>query len=91
MPLPVYDGNQTASSILIGYHRYLRDEVANLTNDEIKELIQKLQSCVDNADGPKRHEDIDGFIEICRDELDDRHLVCALVREGLIDGGDTNE
>jgi len=91
MTTTVYDGAQTATSILIGYSRYLRDEMVNMTNDEINERIQKLQNCADNTHGPKRHEDLDQFIEICRTELDDRALVCALVREGLIDGGQPTE
>ena len=90
MALPVYDGEQTAADILIGYNRYLRDQMVNMTNAEINELIRKLQNCADNTHGPKLHEDLDQFIEICRNELDDRALVCALVREGLI-SGDTGE
>lgn len=86
MTTPVYDGAQTASDILIGYNRYLRDQMVNMTNAEINEVIQKLQNCADNTHGPKRHEDLDQFIEICRNELADRALVCALVREGLISG-----
>ena len=87
MTLPVYDGGQTAADILIGYNHYLRDEVVNLTNDEINELIKKIQTCADSAYGPKYHQSIDRFIEICREELEDRHLVCRLVVAGLIDGG----
>ena len=91
-----YDGTQTASDIRIGYARYLRDELVNMTEDEIHELIKKLESCADSTHGPNRHSSVDGLIEICREELDDRDLVRCLVEAGLVVGigsigGDTNE
>ena len=84
-----YDSTQTASDILIGYTRYIRDELANLTEDEIHELIKKLESCAGSTHGPKRHSSVDGLIEICREELDDRDLVRCLVEAGLVVGIDS--
>lgn len=91
MTISVYDGAQTAADILIGYNRYLRNELVNMTNDEINEVIQKLETCADSTHGPNRHQAVERLIEICREELDDRHLVCQLVRVGLIDGGQPTE
>ncbi|BCL52100.1 hypothetical protein [Siphovirus Jomon_CT89] len=86
MTTSVYDGAQTAADILIGYNHYLRDEMVNMTDDEIHEHIKKLQTCVDSSHGPNRHQAVDRLIEICRDELDDRDLVRCLVQAGLIVG-----
>lgn len=86
MTTSAYDGAQTTADILIGYTRYLRDEVANMTEDEIHELIKKLESCADSTHGPNRHSSVDGLIEICREELDDRDLVRCLVEAGLVVG-----
>lgn len=91
MTISVYDGAQTAADILIGYNHYLRDELVNMTNAEINEVIQKLETCADSTHGPNRHQSVERLIEICREELDDRHLVCQLVRVGLIDGGQPTE
>ena len=82
----VYDGAQTAADILCGYRRYLRTEIVNLTNEEIKDLIKKLKECADNSHGPRRHEEIKGLIDICRTELDERDLANCLVQAGLIVG-----
>lgn len=82
----VYDGAQTAADILIGYTHYLRDEVLNLSDEEIKDLIKKLQKCVDNSRGPRQHDEVQRLIGICRDELDNRDLVRCLVQAGLIVG-----
>lgn len=87
MTISVYDGAQTAADILIGYNHYLRDEMVNMTNAEINEVIEKLETCVDSTHGPNRHHSVERLIEICREELDNRDLVCQLVRVGLIDGG----
>lgn len=81
----VYDGGQTANDILVGYTSYLRDEVANLKDDEIKELIDKLQACADNSHGDNRRA-IQNLLNICQTELDDRDLVRCLVDAGLIVG-----
>ena len=81
----VYDGGQTANDILVGYTSYLRDEVANLKDDEIKELIDKLQTCVDDSQGDNRRA-IQNLLNICQTELDDRDLVRCLVEAGLIVG-----
>ena len=75
----VYDGGQTANDILVGYTSYLRDEVANLKDDEIKELIDKLECCDRSSYGQN-------LLDICRTELDDRDLVRCLVEAGLIVG-----
>lgn len=82
----VYDGAQTAADILIGYRSYLRTEMVNLTNEEIEDLIKKLEKCSDNSHGPRRHEEVEGLIDICRTELDERDLVHCLVQMGLIVG-----
>lgn len=82
----VYDGAQTTSDILIGYRSYLRTEMVNLTDKEIEDLIKKLKECADNSHGPRRHEEIKGLIDICRNELDERDLVRCLVQAGLIVG-----
>ena len=82
----VYDSAQTAADILIGYNRYLRDEILNMTEDEIHELIKKLETCADSTHGPNRHNAVERLIEICREELDDRELVRCLVEAGLIVG-----
>lgn len=82
----VYDGAQTAGDILVGYRSYLRTEMVNLTDKEIEDLIKKLKECADNSHGPRRHEEIKGLIDICRDELDERDLVRCLVQAGLIVG-----
>lgn len=81
----VYDGGQTANDILVGYTSYLRDEVANLKDDEIKELIGKLQTCEDNSQGDNRRA-IQNLLNICQTELADRDLVRCLVEAGLIVG-----
>lgn len=81
----VYDGGQTANDILVGYTSYLRDEVANLKDGEIKELIDKLQTCADNSQGDVRRA-IQNLLNICQTELDDRDLVRCLVDAGLIVG-----
>lgn len=87
----VYDGAQTASDILIGYHSYLRTEIVNLSDKEIEELIKKLKECADNSHGPRRHDEIKGLIDICRAELDERDLVECLVQAGLIVGISEND
>lgn len=79
----VYDGAQTAADILCGY---LRTEVVNLTNEEIEDLIKKLEKCADSSHGPRRHDEVKGLIDICRTELDERDLVHCLVGAGLIVG-----
>lgn len=43
MTTSVYDGAQTASDIIYGYRSYLRAEMVNLTNEEIEDLIKKLE------------------------------------------------
>ena len=86
MTLPVYDGTQTAADIRIGYNRYLQDELANMTEDEIHELIKKLETCADSTHAPNRHRTVERLVEICREELDDRDLVRCLVDAGLIIG-----
>ena len=88
MTTSVYDGAQTAADILIGYNRYLRDEILNMTEDEIHELIKKLETCADSTHGPNRHNAVERLIEICREELDDRDLVRCLVEAGLVVGID---
>lgn len=82
----VYDGSQTAADILCGYRSYLRSEMVNLTNEEIEDLIEKLEKCADNSQAPRRHEEVKGLIDICRTELDERDLVHCLVQAGLIVG-----
>lgn len=82
----VYDGAQTASDILYGYRSYLRAEMVNLSDKEIEDLIKKLKKCASNSHGPRRHEEVKGLIDICRDELDERDLVRCLVDAGLIVG-----
>ena len=82
----VYDGAQTAGDILIGYRHYLRDEMINLADKEIEDLIKKLEKCADNSHGPRRHEEVKGLIDICRNELDERDLVRCLMQAGLIVG-----
>lgn len=82
----VYDGAQTASDILYGYRSYLKGEMVNLTDKEIEDLIKKLKKCADNSHGPRRHEEVRGLIDICRNELDERDLVRRLVQAGLIVG-----
>ena len=73
----VYDGAQTAADILC---RYRRTEVVNLTNEEIEDLIKKLEKCANNSHGLRRHDEVQGLIEICRTELDERDLVQAGLR-----------
>lgn len=82
----VYDGAQTAADILCGYRSYLRTEMVNLTNEEIEDLIKKLEKCADNSHAPRRHEEVRGLIDMCRTELDERDLVHCLVEAGLIVG-----
>lgn len=82
----VYDGAQTAGDILVGYRCYLRTEMVNLTDKEIEELIEKLEKCADNSHGPRRHDEIQVIIDICRTELDERDLVRCLMQAGLIVG-----
>ena len=86
MTTSAYDGAQTAADILIGYNRYLRDEMVNMAEDEIHELIKKLETCADSTHGPDRHHAVERLIEICREELDDRDLVRCLVEAGLVVG-----
>lgn len=86
MTASVYDGAQTAGDILYGYRSYLRTEIVNLTNEEIEDLIKNLKECADNSHGPRRHEEIKGLIDICRNELDERDLVHCLAEAGLIVG-----
>lgn len=86
----VYDGAQTAADILYGYRSYLRAEMVNLTNEEIEDLIKKLEKCADNSHGPRRHEEVRELIDICRTELDERDLVHCLVEAGLIVGSPTS-
>ena len=86
MTEPVYDGAQTATDILYGYRSYLRAEIVNLTDKKIEDLIKKLKECADNTHGPRRHEEIKGLVDICRNELDERDLVRCLVQAGLIVG-----
>ena len=86
MTTSAYDGAQTAADILLGYNRYLRDEMVNMTNAEIHELIKKLETCADSTHGPDRHHAVERIIEICREELDDRDLVRCLVEAGLVVG-----
>ena len=82
----VYDGAQTAADILIGYTSYLRDEMVNLTDDEIEELIKKLELCDRSSHGHYRRQTVQNLLDICRSELDDRDLVRCLVEAGLIVG-----
>nr|DAJ62089.1 MAG TPA: hypothetical protein [Caudoviricetes sp.] len=82
----VYDGAQTASNILCGYRSYLRTEIVNLTNEEIEDLIKKLGKCSNSSHGLRRHDEVQGLIDICRTELDERDLVHCLVQAGLIVG-----
>lgn len=82
----VYDGAQTAADILCGYRSYLRTEIVNLTDEEIEDLIKKLEKCANNSHGLRRHDEVKGFIDICRTELDERDLVHCLVEAGLIVG-----
>ena len=82
----VYDGAQTASDILCGYRSYLRTEIVNFTDNEIKDLIKKLEKCADSSHGPGRHDEVKSLIDICHTELDERDLVRCLVQAGLIVG-----
>ena len=82
----VYDGAQTAADILCGYRSYLRAEMVNLTNEEIEDLIKKLEKCAYGSHGPRRHDEVKSLIDICRTELDERDLVHCLVEAGLIIG-----
>lgn len=91
MTTSVYDGAQTAADILIGYRSYLRTEMVNLTDKGIEDLIEKLKECANNSHGPRRHEEIKGLIDICRNELDERDLLRCLMRAGLIVGVDSVE
>lgn len=86
MTVSVYDGAQTASDILYSYRSYLRAEMVNLTNEEIEDLIKKLEKCANNSHGIRRHDEVQSLIEICRTELDERDLVHCLVEAGLIVG-----
>jgi hypothetical protein len=89
MATSAYDGAQTATDILLGYNRYLRDELVNMTNAEIHELIKKFETCADSTHGPDRHHAVERLIKICREELDDRDLVRCLVEAGLVIGIDS--
>ena len=60
--------------------------MVNLTNEEIEDLIKKLEKYADNSHGPRRHEEVRGLIDICRTELDERDLVHCLAEAGLIVG-----
>lgn len=82
----VYDGAQTAADILVGYRSYLRTELVNLTDKEIEDLIKNLKKCANNGHGPRRHEEVEGLIDICRTELDERDLARCLVQAGLVVG-----
>lgn len=86
MTTSVYDGGQTANDILVGYTGYLREEVVNLSDEEIEELIKKLELCADSRHGIDRRRAINSLIDICRSEQDDRDLVRCLVEAGLIVG-----
>ena len=57
-----------------------------MKDEEIEEIIKRLELCADGTHGPKRHQDIDRLVDICRNELDDRDLVRCLVQAGLITG-----
>lgn len=85
MTLPVYDGSKSAGDILVDYTQCLRDKVEILTNNEISELIEKLQTCADKSSGDNRRA-IQNLLNICQTELDDRDLVRCLVDAGLIVG-----
>ena len=96
MTTSVYDGAQTAADILIGYTSYLRDEMVNLTDDEIEELIKKLELCDRSSYAPYHRQTVQNLLDICRSELDDRDLVRCFVEAGLIVGvksfdGDSDE
>lgn len=96
MPSVIYDASKTPADILIDYSQHLRCEVESMRDEEIEEIIKRLELCADGTHAPKRHQHIDRLIEICRNELDDRDLVRCLVQAGLITGvsfieGDTDE
>lgn len=96
MPSVIYDASKTPADILIDYNSHLRCEVESMKDEEIKDVIERLERCAYGTHGPKRYQAIERLIEICRNELDDRDLVRCLVREGLITGvsfveGDDNE
>lgn len=82
----VYDGGQTANDILVGYISYLREEVTNLKDGEIKELIDKLECCDRSSYGHYHRQTVQNLLDICRTELNDRDLVRCLVDAGLIVG-----
>nr|FAA03039.1 MAG TPA: hypothetical protein [Siphovirus LN-2020-2] len=86
MPSVIYDASKTPADILIDYSQHLRCEVESMRDEEIEEIIKRLELCADGNRGPKRHQHIDRLIEICRNELDDRDLVHCLVQAGLITG-----
>lgn len=82
----IYDASKTPADILIDYTQYLRCEVESMKDEEIKEVIERLERCAYGTHGPKRYHAIERLTEICRNELDDRDLVRCLAREGLITG-----
>jgi hypothetical protein len=86
MPSTVYDASKTPADILIDYSQHLRCEVVSMKDEEIEEIIKRLELCADDTSSPKRHQDIDRLVDICRNELDDRDLVRCLVQAGLITG-----
>lgn len=86
MPSTIYDASKTPADILIDYGQYLRCEVESMKDEEIREVIERLESCAYGAHDPKRHQHIDRLVEICQNELNDRDLVRCLVQAGLITG-----
>ena len=86
MPSTVYDASKTPADILIDYSQHLRCEVVSMNDEEIEEIIKRLEFCADGTRGPKRHQDINRLLDICRNELEDRGLVRCLVQAGLITG-----
>ena len=58
----VYDGSQTAADILCGYRSYLRTEIVNLSDNEIEDLIKKLEKCTNNSHDLRRHDEVQSLI-----------------------------
>ena len=85
MTIP-YDVAKSPADILIDYTQHLRCEIVNMPDEEIEEIIKRLELCVDERRCPNRKQAVHRLIEICRDELDDRDLVHCLVQAGLITG-----
>ena len=86
MPSVIYDASKTPADILIDYSQHLRCEVESMKDEEIEEIIKRLEVCADGTHGPKRHQHIDRLIEICRNEQDDRALERCLLQAGLLTG-----